>query len=226
VKVRWLGWVSLTTLVLTTLWLILMIADLAMAGPLETFEQVLAHVSRQGWIFTLTYLNAGLLTIAATILMTGLYVYTQPAAPALSRIGLVFVPVYATLNLVAYFSQITLIPALLEASSNPESAASAYMLLQLSIQLWPDSVIAFFNGLAYAILGVPSIIFGWAMFKRVHRLRLPGWLLAISGSASLLGALGTMIGSALVSKGTLIGGLVFWLALFPLTFDFLRGVDE
>jgi len=64
------------------------------------------------------------------------------------------------------------------------------------------------------------------MFKRVHRLRLPGWLLAISGSASLLGALGTMIGSALVSKGTLIGGLVFWLALFPLTFDFLRGVDE
>lgn len=225
-KIRWLGWVSLTTLILTTLWLILMIADLATAGPLETFEQVLAHVSRQSWIFTLTYLNAGLLTIAAAILMTGLYVYTQPGAPALSRIGLIFVPVYATLNLVAYFSQITLVPALLEASSNPVSADSAYMLLQLSIQLWPDSVIAFFNGLAYAILGIPSIIFGWAIFKKEHRLRLPGWLLAISGSASILGTLGALIGSALLSLGTLIGGAVFWLALFPLTFDFLRGLGE
>jgi hypothetical protein len=224
-KTRWLGWISLITLISVTLWLILMIWDTATAGPLETFEQVLAHVSQPSRTFTLTYLNAGIFTIAAVALMGGLYVYCRPMAPQWSRIGLVFVPVYGTLNLFAYLSQITLVPALLEATSNPELAASARLLLQLSIQLWPSSTVGFFNGLAYAILGIPSIIFGWAMFKGNRALRLAGWLLALNGIACLLGISGYFTGSTLLSMGTVMGGGIFWLALFPLTFVFLRGID-
>jgi hypothetical protein len=159
-------------------------------------------------------------------LMGGLYVYCQVIAPEWSRIALVFVPVYGILNLFAYLSQITLVPALVEATFDPELAATARLLLSLSIQLWPSSTVGFFNGLAYAILGIPSIIFGWAMFKGNHALRIAGWFLALNGIACFLGIIGYFTGSALLSMGTVIGGVIFWLALFPLTFVFLRGSHE
>jgi len=225
-KTKWLGWISLLTLISVTLWLILMIWDMATAGPLDTFEQVLAHVSKHSWIFTLTYINAGLFTLAAMALMGGLYVYCQQIAPEWSRIALVFVPVYGAFNLFAYLSQITLVPALVEATSNPEFATSARLLLALSIQLWPSSTVGFFNGLAYAILGIPSIIFGWAIYKTNRSLRAAGWLLAINGVACILGISGYFIGSALLSMGTVIGGVIFWFALFPLTLVFMRGQNE
>jgi hypothetical protein len=225
-KTRWLGWISLVTLISVTLWLILMIWDTATAGPLDTFEQTLAHASQQSWVFTLTYLNAAVFTIAAMALMAGLYVYCRPIAPEWSRIALVFVPVYGTFNLFNYLSQITLVPTLVEATSNPEFAATARLLLKLSIQLWPSSTVGFFNSMAYAILGIPSIIFGWAMFRGNRALRVTGWLLALSGIASLLWIIGYLVGSALLSMGTIIGGVIFWLALFPLTFVFLRDQNE
>ena len=37
--------VSLVALIATVIWLALLIADIASAGPLDTFEQVLTHVS-------------------------------------------------------------------------------------------------------------------------------------------------------------------------------------
>ena len=140
--------------------------------------------------------------------------------------ALVFVPMYGTLNLFNYLSQVTLVPTLVEAASDPEFSATAQLLLQLSIQLWPSSTVAFFNNLAYAILGIPSIIFGWALFRGNRALRIAGWLLAISGIASLFWIVGFISGSKLLSMGTLIGGVIFWLALFPLTVGFLGDRNE
>lgn len=225
-KTQWLGWLALLTLILTTLWLILMIWDAATAGPLNTFDQVLAHVSKHGWSYTLTYINAGLLTTSVIALMGGLSLYSKPFAPRWSRVGLIFVPVYGVLNLIAYLSQITLVPALLEAIQNPELEATARLLLRFSIQLWPSSVVSFFNGLAYAILGIPSIIFGWAIIQGNRALRFAGWLLALNGIACILGTIGQLMDNRFLSQGTLLGGALFWLALFPMTFVFLRNKNE
>ena len=225
-KTKWLGWLALISLTLTTLWLILMIWDMAAAGPLDTFEQVLAHAQKGDWKFTLAYLNAGGFTIAAIALMGGLYVYCRPVTPEWCLVGLVFVPIYGTLNLFAYLSQITLVPALLEAAQNPEFAAAATLLLQQSLQLLPGSTVGFFNGLAYAILGIPSIIFGWALTRGKRRtLQISGWLLLFNGIAGILGIIGYLTGSALLSFGTILGGVLFWLALFPMTYGFLRNPD-
>ena len=218
-----LGWLSLITLVSVTLWLIIMIWDLATASPLEFFQQVLAHIQKGDWKFTLTYLNAGIFTVGATALMAGIYTFVKPILPEWSMVGFVFVPIYGTLNLFAYLSQITLVPALLQAASDPVMADTALLLLQQTLQLLPGSAVGFFNGLAYAILGIPSIIFGVALTKIDGRLiRISGWLLLLSGIASILGIFGNLLGSTILAQGTLLGGVIFWLALFPMTLGFFR----
>ncbi len=225
-KTKWLGWLSLITLTLTTLWLILMIWDLSSAGPLDNFEQVLGHVGKKNSMLTATYLNAGLLTIAATAFMGGLYFYAEPISPEWSIVGFIFVPIYGTLNLIAYFSQITLVPALLEAAADPVMADTAFLLLQQTLQLLPGSTIGFFNALAYALLGIPSIIFGLALTNGMKRpLQISGWLLLLNGIACILGVIGFTLHSDPLSLGTVLGGVLFWLALFPMTYGFFRSKD-
>lgn len=222
-KTRWLGWISLATLISVTLWLILLIWDMATAGPLETFQQVLAHVQKSDWKFPVTYMNAGVFTIFVIALMGGLYVYCSSTLPGLSIVGLVFVPVYGTLNLIAYLSQITLVPALLVNTSTPAVADAAYFLLEHTLQMLPGSTVAFFNNLAYAILGIPSLIYGCALINDQYRaLRVSGWLLILNGIACFLGLIGSLFKLDFLSFGTILGGAIFWISLFPMTYIFLR----
>jgi len=138
-------------------------------------------------------------------------------------VALVFVPIYGTLNLFAYLSQITLIPALIQAASDPATSETALLLLSQTLQMLPDSTVGFFNGLAYTILGIPSIIYGRVLIGSMKRsLTISGWLLLANGIACILGVFGTVIGNRFLSMGTVMGGTLFWLALFPLTLAFLR----
>jgi hypothetical protein len=51
------------------------------------------------------------------------------------------------------------------------------------------------NNPAYAILGIPSIIFGMALSRRGRSSRLPGILLALNGGACIIGMAGVVLGS-------------------------------
>lgn len=106
------------------------------------------------------------LTLAAVALFAALYAWLKPIAPACAIIGLVFVPIYGVLNLVAYLSQVALVPALVALRADVEYVATADVLLRLTLQAWPASAMAFFNGLAYAILGIPSILFGFLLWRQ------------------------------------------------------------
>jgi hypothetical protein len=222
-KTRWLGWISLSTLISVTLWLILLVWDMVTVGPLDTLQQVFANVQKDDWKFTITYLNAGMFTIFVIALMAGLYIYCSSALPGLSIVGLVFVPVYGTLNLIAYFSQITIVPALLESTSVPAVADTAYLLLEHTLQMLPGSTVAFFNNLAYAMLGIPSMIYGWILITDQNRaIRTSGWLLLLNGIACILGFIGILVNIDFLSIGTILGGAVFWVSLFPMSYGFLR----
>ena len=140
------AFLCLICLVLTALWVGLLVADMTSAGPLETFEQAVAHASRLHSLFYATYLNAALLTLAAVALFAALYAWLKPIAPDWAIIGLVFVPIYGVLNLVAYLTQVTLIPSLVALRADPQSTAAADALLRLALQAWPVSAMAFFNG--------------------------------------------------------------------------------
>ena len=216
------GVLSLTCLIITILWLVLFVAGIAVAGPLETFEQVLAHVNGLGVVFYLTYANAALITVSAVMLFAALYIHYKPIAPEWSAIGVIFVPIYGALNLIAYLSQITVVPRLLELQALPEYQAFSQFLLRQFIQQWSDSTISIVNNLAYAILGVPSIVFGILMLKSVPALRLGGVLLALNGLACIAGFIGIVAQIKWLSQGSLIGGVLFLLALVPMSIVFLQ----
>ena len=212
-----LGYLSLITLVLTVTWLVLLIASLSRAGPLDTFEQVLAYVAQLDALFYLSYINSALIVVPIAILFCVLYRRYRETAPYSTLVGLVFVPVYATLNLFAYLSQITIVPGLMALRQQPEYQAAADVLLRQMIQQWPESGVAFFNGLAYAVLGIPSIIFGVLMFRQTPLLKWAGVLLALNGAACILGVVGFLTRGDLLSMGTVAGGVLFLLALIPMS---------
>ena len=220
-----LGILSLICLVVTILWLVFMIIGMASAGALETFEQVLGNVSKVDLIFYLTYVNAALITVVAVMLFAGLYLYYKSAAPVWAFLGVIFIPIYGTMNLFVYLSQITVIPQLLKLQAMPEYTVLAQFLLRQVIQKWPDSAVSIINNLAYAVLGVPSVIFGVLMLRSVPVLRMGGILLALSGLASLVGFGGIVAQSVWFNKGSLIGGVLFLLALVCISWGYGRGLS-
>lgn len=215
--------VSLIALIVTVLWLALLIADTASAEPLDTFEQVLAHVSERGALYTLTYANAALGVAATTLLFAVLYLHCRTTAPELAVLGLVFVPAYAALNLTVYLLQLTAVPALLAAHQQPQYQAAAELLLRQTIQIWPSSAVSFVNGLGYAVLGIPSIILGVILLRQCGPLRVAGVLLALSGMACLAGLIGMVAGSKLLGSGSAVGGVLYLLALIPLNVAYWTG---
>lgn len=220
---RLVALLSLICLVLTGLWIGLLIAAVASAGPPETLEQVAAHAARLHGLFYATYLNAALLTVAAVALFAALHAWLKPTAPGWIAVALVFVPTYSTLNLVAYLSQVTLVPALVTPRADTRYAEAAELMLRLTLQAWPASAMAFLNGLAYAILGIPSMLYAVLLWRRGGALRWAGLLLALNGAACILGVIGFLIGSALLAQGVMIGGVLFLLALLPLGWGLWRG---
>lgn len=217
---RLVAWLCLACLVLTALWVGLLIADMASAGPLETLDHVVAHAAQLHGLFYATYLNAALLTLAAVALFAALYVWLKSTVPGWAVIGLVFVPIYGAFNLTAYLMQVTLVPELLTLRLDPRYAAAANVLLRLTLLSWSGSATAFFNGLAYAILGIPSIVYGLLLRRGGGALAWGGLLLAFNGAACILGVVGFLIGSTLLAQGVVIGGILFLAAMFPLAWGF------
>lgn len=71
-------------------------------------------------------------------------------------------------------------------------------------------------------LGIPSIIFGALMFKLTPGLRVGGILFALNGVACIVGFIGIAAESTWLRQGSLVGGVLFLLALVPMTWVFVR----
>ncbi|MFC2038018.1 hypothetical protein ACFLYD_08715 [Chloroflexota bacterium] len=159
-KAKAVGLLSLVSLILVLLWAVTLIWGVARGDVVETFDQALDYVHNRDGLYLVNYANAVLFTLTVTLLFGALYAYYQPVAPSWSAAGIVLVPVYSALNLLVYASQITIVPQLVRYQSLPGHEAAATFLLGQMIQLWPGSAIGIVNALAYAILGIPSIIYG------------------------------------------------------------------
>jgi len=216
-KSRLVGITALITLVVTILWLVLLIVDTATAGAIDTFDKVLAHIADLQPLYYLTYLNATLTVLAATVFFTALYQSCRQFAPELSSFAMVFVPVYAGINLVVYLSQITVVPELIRLYQLSEYRPAAYIFLQQTVQGWQSSGAAFFNNLAYAVLGIPSILFGIILTRHNSPSRLAGVLLGLSGLACMVGVIGSLIHNQALRNGSLVGGVLFLCAVAPLS---------
>lgn len=216
---RLLGAVAATCLVVTVIWLVLFIYGTATQGAVETMDQALASVAETGALHHLTYVNATLVTVSALMLFAGLAVRCGAAAPLWAAMGAAFVPIYGLLNLFAYLSQITIVPRLVALRPG------ANVVLAQMVQAWPGSAVNVLNNLGYAVLGVPSIIFGLLMSRETPSMRVAGILLALSGVASIVGLVGIVAQSAALGLGSIVGGVLFLAALVPLSVVWLRRVS-
>lgn len=219
---RTVGWIAMTTLASTLTWLALVIYDTARSGPVQDMQAALAYVQNPDWVYYLNYANAALITLAATMLFAGLYYLLKPSIPLGATIAFAFVPVYSALNLFCYLSQITILPRLTPLLADPDYSRTAELLVSQMAQIWPGSLVAVVNALAYAVLAVPSLVFGLELYRTPGMLRIGGPALAISGAASLLGFLGYLLQNAVLSFGVVLGGGLFALALIPISLAFLR----
>jgi hypothetical protein len=223
-KTRTVGIIALLLTVATYLWVALMIADSTRHPPVTNPYDAIHYASGQDWLYTLNYANATLITILATLLFAALYTLFKDTAPAAMLAGLVFLPVYTAMNLFVYLSQITIVPEMiilrdtLSVDSN-----SLDFLIALLVQLWPGSITAMINILAYAVLGIPSLLYGLEMLHRGPLMRAAGILLCMNGIAALLGFVGLTTHSTILMNGVMISGVLFALSLIPLTIALLRG---
>lgn len=222
-KVKTLGFISLLTLLSTITWLGATIAFNASAGALDTFDRVLAQVSSLEPLFFLSYVNAAILTLLNSLFMAGLYLYSRDRLPAWSTITAVFIPIYGTLNLVAYLSQVAVVPRLVDLQATDPAVD---LLLQELIHLAPGSTVAFINGLAYAVLSIPLVVFGLVLLKEGSLLRAAAWLFLLAAVADVLGLVGILINSSGLRLGLLVGGVFYLLALIPSTIAFMGDERE
>jgi len=207
---------SLVLAVLTFLWVALLIKTVSKYKNFDVQDNAIAYAHKRDKLYYLSYINVGLITIAATILCAGLYLFFKDASPVWSFVAVIFVPVYCILNLFSYLSQIAILPRLLK-TRKPDGSTDP--LIAQMIQMYPGSIVSILNILAYAVLGIPSIIFGVLMLGEGTVMAIAGVLLLLNGVACIIGFAGQ---NSRVAVGALIGGALFAFSLIQMTIAFFQ----
>ncbi len=96
-----------------------------------------------------------------------------------------------------------------------------YGVMNLVCYTMQISLVGYLNGLAYAILGVPSILYGVLLYRKLKKWS--GALLTVNGVLCIFGIIGYSAGSDLLSAGTILGGIAFLIALAALVIEFRPG---
>ena len=217
------GILALISLIATTGWLVLTLIDLSINTVPQTPAEALAYAQSFGPLQYANYLNATLLTFFVAATFAGLSLLLREEASLAAAVGLVFVPVYAAMNVTVYFSQVSILPRLVALLFSADiTAAAAPSQIPQWVQLYSGSVISVVNLLAYGILAIPSILFGAVFVRHGGLARWTGLLLIANGIACLTGVAGVVLQNPSLTVGTSIGGGLFLLALILMSIDLLR----
>lgn len=206
---------SLILLVLTIVWIVFTGISMSQVKASWSDYDYLKWVSNPDIFYTVNYINATILTFVVVILFTVLFKYLYEKSKLLALMGLIFIPIYGVLNLVCYSIQITIIPTI--AKNVIRSSGDLQFALQL-VQSRSETIIGFINGLAYAILGIPSIIYGYLLSK--DKKKLSGLFLLLNGVLCVVGIIGYMMKDPILSTGIMLGGIVFLMSLAFMVIEF------
>jgi hypothetical protein len=92
--------------------------------------------------------------------------------------------------------------------------------------MWPDSAVSILNILAYAVLGIPSIIYGVMLTKAGKVMRIGAILLILNGVLCNIGLIGVMTETNWMKLGTMLGGILFLAALIPVSASLFSGRED
>ena len=191
-KNKHIGLLALSVFLTTIIWIILIIISESTTSSSETIEDKIAMIQSEQDLYRLAYLNAGLLTFLNIMFMSALYLYCKKTDNFWSTLSFAFVPIYGITNLFSYLSQVFLVPEIIDLYQSVESKNFARILLSLTIHTWPGSLIEAINGMAYALLGIPSIILPLIGLREPKYLAVGGYLMMASGIFSILAFTGIL----------------------------------
>lgn len=207
---------ALIVFILCVSWIVLGIFSMPPVKAELTNLDYLQWVSRPSLSFTLTYINATLLTIIDVILFYFLYSYLNVFNKTYAQLGLIFIPIYGVLNIVCYSIQITTVPTIAKIAISSGNIDFAIQLVQAK----NDSLIGYLNGLAYTILAIPSILYGYLLIKQ--RNKFSGLFLIASAIFDVFGIIGYLIGNKTLAIGMILGGVAFSVSLIYMVFEFKK----
>lgn len=209
-KHKSLGILILVDLVLLLTWLILMIVMGASGRMPTNAAQALDFAAEQHWLFyKVNYANAVLFAIFNGLVYAGLYALLKNDSPGWAEIGFVLVPVVVFINLFSYLSQLVVVPQLLALTAESAGGQDGSVLLPLMIQINPEGALGYFDQFGYFLMALPSLVFGFLLYKRGAPLRIGGLLLILSGVFCLpigVGVLANIPG--IVGTPSMIGGVL------------------
>ncbi|MFW9991624.1 MAG: hypothetical protein ACFFD4_06160 [Candidatus Odinarchaeota archaeon] len=215
-----LGSIALVDTLSVFLWLITMILSTLTDPEAVTFLQAVEQSKNLSFLYLLTHINAVIFTLLTTLLFAGLFLYYKAQYPALALMGLVFVPVYCLMNLFSYGSQVFILPYLTPLLEEPGLQPAVQVLVGQMTRKWQTSIVMVINLGAYALLSIPSFIYGYMLVKdELRYLQLTGWLIVMNGISCLGGfIIGILIVNSieLVGISSILGGVLFTLSLIPL----------
>lgn len=206
---------ALILLILTIIWVILTAVSMSGIDPAWSNLEYVKWVADPDPFFTMNYVNVTLLTIVLIFLFSYLFNYLKDQHRKGAIVGLIFIPIYGIINLICYSIQISIVPSIARtALENQDNVLIASELIQAN----PSSLIGFLNGLAYAILGIPSIIYGILLFRKSKKFS--GIFLLLNGILCIIGIVGYALDHAVISLGVMIGGIFFLISLLFMVIEF------
>ncbi|MCG8569252.1 MAG: DUF4386 family protein [Spirochaetes bacterium] len=211
----------LITFIFLIFWIVLLVLSYSDIDPNWDNIDYIKWVANPDIFFLLSYINATVFTILDVIIFTCLFIYLKNKNYKISALlGFVFIPIYGVFNLIAYSSQVTILPFIAQYYlSLPENSVFEFIVTQF-MHTNDKSMIAFLNGWAYTILGIPSIIYGFLIIKINIFGKIAGIILIISGLFSFLGFIGGYINNDILSTGVLLSGMIFTFSILFLFFMF------
>jgi hypothetical protein len=206
---------SFILLIQTIIWIIFTGISMSQVNSSWVDSDFIKWAANPDIFFVGNYINATLLTITVILLFSFLFIYLKTKYESMAIIGIVFIPIYGVINLLCYSLQITIVPAI--AGNSMNNLAAIDIASQL-IQANSKSLIGFLNGLAYTLLGIPSIIYGLLLIKELKKYS--GFFLLLNGILCIIGIIGYLLGNNILSKGMMIGGIIFLLSLLFMIIEF------
>jgi hypothetical protein len=219
-----LGLLILLDLVLVSFWALTMILDMVIGNmKTDTIEDAFTWVTNPSALFYLTYFNVTLLTFLGIIIFTGFFLYFNKNRTIWHWFALAVIPIYGLMNIFAYGSQITIIPYLNQFLSLPEYESLAKFVIIMFIQAYPGTIVSIINLSAYGILAIPSVVFGWELYKESNKFRKIGGLLLILCAVPCVLSITFLLflNAELAGIFSVIGGFLTLGAYFPLSYGFL-----
>lgn len=171
--------------------------------PSGTVDEQLIKLKGDAGLYKISFFNASLISLPATVLMTCLALYNKSEfeCDLTSNLGMIFLVPYITLVSMAYTSQYTFFIKLL----NSDTAIS-------DLRIWyfydSSSIVYFLDLLGYVFFGLSAILIGFRYFKRSGTARLIGLLLAASGLTAFAGFAGYIIGNEFIEQFIIISGVL------------------